>query len=102
MNSYSTDDNEDNDTSSKIEDNVDALKEVIENRELHPISEYIPTREINNDENQDKQQNRKTPKVKDIIQYKLQNSDEWIKATATGRAGKATGKNKYWYNIKKD
>ena len=25
-----------------------------------------------------------------------------IKATVTGRAGKATGKNKYWYNIKED
>ena len=102
VNSYSTDDDVDNDTSSKIEDNVDTLKEVKENRELHPISEYIPTRELNNDENQDKQQNRKTPKMNDIIQYKLQNSDEWIKATVTGRAGKATGKNKYWYNIKED
>ena len=76
VNSYSTDDNVDNDTSSKIEDNVDALKEEIENRELHPISEYVPTRELNNDENQDKQQNRKTPKVNDIIQNKLQNSDD--------------------------
>ena len=70
VNSYSTDDDVDNDTSSKIEDNVDALKEVIENRELHPISEYIPTKELHNDENQDKQQNRKTPKMNDIIQYK--------------------------------
>ena len=102
VNSYSTDDDVDNGTSSKIEDNVDALKEVIENQELHPISEYIPTRELNNDKNQDKQQNRKTPKMYDIIQYKLQNSDEWIKATVTGRAGEATGKNKYVYNIKED
>ena len=39
--------------------------------------------------------------MNDIIQYKLQNSDEWIKATVTGRAGKAT-ENKYWYNIKED
>ena len=31
VNSYSTDDDVDNDTSSKIKDNVDALKEVIEN-----------------------------------------------------------------------
>ena len=98
VNSYSTDDNVDNDTSSKIEDNVDALKEVIENRDIHPISEYIPTRELN----KDKQQNRKIPKVNDIIHYKLQNTDEWIKATVTGRAGKTTGKNKYWYNIKED
>ena len=40
--------------------------------------------------------------MNDIIQYKLQNYDEWIKATVTGRAGKATGKNKYLYNIKED
>ena len=40
--------------------------------------------------------------MNDIIQYKLHNSDEWIKATVTGRAGKAAGKNKYWYNIKED
>ena len=40
--------------------------------------------------------------MNDIIQYKLQNSDERIKATVTGRAGKTTGKYKYWYNIKED
>ena len=44
VNAYSTDDNADNDTSSKKEDNEDGLKEVIEKRELYPISEYIPTR----------------------------------------------------------
>ena len=48
------------------------------------------------------QTRRRALKVNDIIQYRLQNTDEWIRATVTGRAGKATGKNKNWYNIKED
>ena len=38
-------------------------------------------------------------KSNDRIQYKLPNSDEWINSTIMGRAGKATGGNKYWYNV---
>ena len=30
------------------------------------------------------------------------NTDDWIKVTVTGRAGKATGRNKNWYNIRED
>ena len=45
------------------------------------------------------QQNRTTLKPNDSIQYKTHNTDEWIKATVLGRAGKATGKNKHWFNI---
>ena len=45
------------------------------------------------------QQNRTTLKPNDSIQYKTQNTDEWIKATVLGRAGKATGKNNNWFNI---
>ena len=44
-------------------------------------------------------QNRKTLKVNDQIQYKLNNLSEWIKSTVLGRAGKVTGKNKNWYNV---
>ena len=44
-------------------------------------------------------QNSKTLKANDQIQYKLNNSNEWIKATVLGRAGKVTGKNKNWYNV---
>ncbi|CAG2239162.1 unnamed protein product [Mytilus edulis] len=39
-------------------------------------------------------------KKDDNIRYKLQGSDEWISATVLGRAGKATGGNKSWYNVK--
>ena len=30
------------------------------------------------------------------------NTDDWIKVTVTERAGKATGRNKNWYNIRED
>ena len=46
------------------------------------------------------QNSRPKLKVNDIIQYKLNNTNDWIKATVTGRAGKATGRNKNWYNIR--
>ncbi|CAC5365129.1 purA [Mytilus coruscus] len=39
-------------------------------------------------------------KKDDNIRYKLLGSDEWISATVLGRAGKATGGNKTWYNVK--
>ena len=36
------------------------------------------------------------------MQYKLQNTEEWITATVVGRPGKATGKNKHWYTIQEE
>ena len=33
-------------------------------------------------------------------EYELPNSSTWHAALVLGRAGKATGKNKYWFNIK--
>ena len=41
-------------------------------------------------------------KTNDKIRYKVQNKDEWTIATVLGRAGKATGNNRYWYNIQDD
>lgn len=101
VNSYLTDEEEKN-VDNSMEDRSDEKKEEEENTESHPISEYIPAADPDKDDTQNIQHNRKTLKVNDIIQYKLQNTDEWIKATVLGRAGKATGKNKYWYNIKED
>ena len=48
------------------------------------------------------QNSRQKLKVNDIIQSKFNNNDGWIKATVTGRAGKATGRNKIWYNTRED
>ena len=38
-------------------------------------------------------------KINDQIQYMMGNSDEWVTAKVIGRAGKATGKYKDWYNV---
>ena len=48
------------------------------------------------------QNSRQKLMVNDTIQYKLNNTDNWIKVTVTGRAGKATGRNKNWCNIRED
>ena len=38
-------------------------------------------------------------KERDKIQHKLPGTEEWTTATALRRAGKATGKNRNWYNV---
>ena len=68
------------------------------------ISEKIPREEPEpgTDNTANTQQSRKALKAYDQIQYKLQDTNDWIRATVTGRAGKATGRNRNWYNIKED
>ncbi|KAL5015625.1 hypothetical protein ScPMuIL_007295, partial [Solemya velum] len=39
-------------------------------------------------------------KPRDKIRYQMANSDQWINATIIGRAGKATGKYRDWFNVK--
>ena len=65
------------------------------------ILEYIPAAdmEITTHSVSMQDQNSKILKANDQIQYKLNNLNEWIKATVLGRAGKVTGKNKNWYNV---
>ena len=43
---------------------------------------------------------KKVPSVKSNIEYKVKRNDPWKEAIVISRAGKATGKNKYWMNIK--
>ena len=43
---------------------------------------------------------KKVPSVKSNIVYKVKRNDPWKDAIIIRRAGKATGKNKYWMNIK--
>ena len=43
---------------------------------------------------------KKVPSVKSNIKYKVKRNDPWKEAIVISRAGKATGKNKYWMNIK--
>ena len=42
------------------------------------------------------------PKKGTKISYKVPGGEEEIQATLLGRAGKATGKSKYWYNVQND
>ena len=42
----------------------------------------------------------KLPKSNDHIEYCNPDNDTWEKALVIGCAGKATGQNKYWFNIK--
>ena len=68
--------------------------------ETVPIPDEIPEVEErfeNRDGNQDTTQ-PKSVKINDFVRYKL--NDEWVTGTITGRAGKATGKYKTWYNIR--
>ena len=68
----------------------------------HIICEEIPATNEDIESDQSGVQNRRRIKANDQIQYRLQNSDNWIRATVIGRAGKATGRNKNWYNILED
>ena len=40
------------------------------------------------------------PKCKCSFEYKIKPTDEWTKVTVISRAGKSTGKNKFWLNVK--
>ena len=42
----------------------------------------------------------KMPKCKCSFEYKGKPTYEWRKATVNSRAGKSTGKNKFWLNVK--
>ena len=99
---------------SEKEDNTDSKQCISEeipamtaepNEDNTQIIQNIPAATTGHTDNnvQAIQNSRQKLKVKDIIQYKLNNTDDWIKATVTGRAGKPTGrKKKNWYNIRED
>ena len=95
VNSYLTDEDE-RKTQHSIEEKHDNTNDENQEMESHTITEEVPaTRQDRETSTQKVQQIRKTLKTNDSIRYKVQNADEWTKATVLGRAGKATGKNKY-------
>ena len=102
VNSYLTDEDE-RKTQHSIEEKHDNTNDENQEMESHTITEEVPAtsrdREVST---QNVQQIRKSLKTNDSIRYKVQNADEWTKATVLDRAGKATGKNKYWYNLQDD
>ena len=101
---------------SKTNDNPDQFHDIEEKvkgpRNMEsPVSEIISTQKevqetgqqnanipnINTEVDSDRDKQVKVKK-NDTIKYKLNN--EWVTGTITGRAGKAPGKNKTWYNIR--
>ena len=102
VNSYLTDEDE-RKTQHSIEENHDNTNDENQEMESHTITEEVSvTSQDREASTQNVQQIRKTLKTNDSIRYKVQNADGWTKATVLGRAGKATGKNKYWYNLQDD
>ena len=89
--SYLADDG-DRKSEHSLEDKDDEKQDEKEEPEPHTVSKELPAASPDKEDTQNIQQNRKTPKANDNIQYKLQNTEEWIKTTVLGRAGKATGK----------
>ena len=85
-----------------IEERSDENNDREEETESHTIWEDLPAPSCDERTTQNGQQIRKALKANDIIQYRVKNGDEWTKATVLGRAGKATGKNRYWYNLQDD
>ena len=43
---------------------------------------------------------KEIPKLYQCVQYKSSDADNWKNAKIIGRAGKATGKYKFWLNVK--
>lgn len=77
-----------------LNDNV-----VQENKQSPSITEYVPN--VNKEDEKSLEQTEyndnqlvSSLKEKDTIQYKLPNSDDWIKAKVIGRAGKMSGDNR--------
>ena len=100
--SYLTDENEKK-IEHSIEERQDKKKDDNEKTETHTITEEVPVASLDKeDTTQNVQKIRKTVKTNDNIRYKVKDKDEWTIATVLGRAGKATGNNRYWYNIQDD
>ena len=67
------------------------------NVQNNEISEEIGV----NDVNTDRQENQPVKlKANDKIKYRLPDSDNWTSATVISRAGKASGRNRNYYNVK--
>ena len=63
------------------------------------ISEEIPRLNDTRPATETERTDHSKLKVNDRIQYRASNGDEWVNAKVIGRAGKATGKYKDWYNV---
>ena len=76
----------------------------MEETETEPeiISEEIPSSDKPRTATETQRTERPKLKINDKIQYKVNDTDEWVTAKVMSRAGKATGNYKDWYNIQDD
>ena len=71
--SYLADDG-DRQSENSLEDRDDEKQDETEEPEPHTVSEELPAASSDKEDTQNIQQNRKTPKANDNIQYELQNT----------------------------
>ena len=70
--------------------------------------EVVPSENQPNDDNEatdnsnDHAREADSVRSGDVIEYKLEDNDDWEKATILGRAGKATGQYKTWFNVRRE
>ena len=92
LNSYLTDEDEKKTQHSIIEEKHDNTNDESQETESHTITEAYQL-QVTIERLQHRMYNKyEKPLKNDSIRYKVQNADEWIKATVLGRAGKATCK----------
>lgn len=107
VNSNNESKNDEATLSDVIEETIESRNEVSNNNaeeigEIPEVSEQIDDRtNIPTISNPTLSEGR-IPKKGDRISYKLPSHRNELQATVLGRAGRATGKNKYWVNIEKD
>ena len=79
-------------------------RQLMEETETEPeiISEEIPSSDKPRIATETLGTERPKLKINDKIQYKVNDTDEWVTAKVMSRAGKATGKYKDWYSIQDD
>ncbi len=80
----------------------------IEDPVVHDITDgptlsevVVPTNEPSNEQTA-VNNTRVLPKVTDRLKYMLKDHEEWITAKVISRGGKATGKNRGWFNVKEN
>ena len=79
-------------------------RELMEETKTEPeiISEEIPSSDKPGTATETQRTERPILKINDKIQYKVNDTGEWVTAKVMSRACKATGRYKDWYNIQDD
>ena len=86
-----------------LSDNADEIQNKENPTELTIDDEQKVEEEMtNNSESNYEQKNIAVLKLDDRVQYRLHPDEEWKNVIVLGRAGKATGKCRNWYNVREE